>query len=131
MLSEARKKDPRASVLSLQLPGSSSSEAKAPSITDKTMEQMIDNLADQHLEEGDKQQALEIAKLGALAYPTSPIAYGVLCEAYADLNQKDLARESGKKALEVLSADTVYPEQVHVAVKQDVEEILKKLDAAK
>lgn len=128
-LSEARQKDPRASLVSPQmLAESGGNDRKA---LETTMEQMVDSLANDYFDGGEVKQAMEIAKLGVLAYPTSPIAYAVLSESYQSQGQKDLARQNAQKALEVLSSDTVYQQNIHDAVKVGVQEILKELDSGK
>ena len=89
-------------------------------------QRMLDSLANDHINDGDVQQALEISKLDAFAYPNSPIAYGVLAEAYLDRGQKDLARQNAEKALQLLPLDKVYSSDFHDAIKADIEDILKK-----
>lgn len=108
-LSAARQKDP-----------------KAPFV----QQQMVDHLANEHVAAGDINQALEIAKLDVLAYPNSPVAYGVLCQVYLAQGQKDLARQNAQKALEVLPQDTAYPQNVHDAIKVGLEQILKRIESA-
>lgn len=108
-LTDARQKDPKAPFL---------------------QQQMLDHLANEHVAAGDTKQALEIAKLDVFAYPTSPVGYGVLCEAYLAQGQKDLARQNAQKALEVLPQDTAYPQNVHDAIKAGLEQILKRIDSA-
>jgi dienelactone hydrolase len=106
-----------------KLKESRESNAKAPFID----QQMIDYMANEHFEAGDVQQAVEISKLDIFAYPNSPVAYGVLAEAYLTQGQKDLARQNVQKALEVLPMDKVYPLNAHEAIKAGLDEILKGL----
>jgi len=89
------------------------------------MRQMIDSVADEHFEVGDVKQSLEIAKLDALAYPDSPLAYALLSQAYASEGEKDLARRDAQKALELLPSDKFYEPNVHDGIKEAVQEILK------
>jgi Tfp pilus assembly protein PilF len=73
-----------------KLKESRESNAKTPFMD----QQMIDYMANEHFEAGDVQQAVEISKLDIFAYPNSPVAYGVLAEAYLAQGQKDLARQN-------------------------------------
>jgi len=122
-LSAARQKDPKASLVTAQIIAQSAE--KDPRALETRMRQMIDSVADEHFEVGDVKQSLEIAKLDALAYPDSPLAYALLSQAYASEGEKDLARRDAQKALELLPSDKFYEPNVHDGIKEAVQEILK------
>lgn len=126
-LSAARQKDPTASLVTPRMIGESTE--KNPKTLATGMQQMIDQIADQHFEAGDVQQSLEIAKLDALAYPNSPAAYFLLSQAYASEGQKNLAQQDAHKALELLPSDKVYGPELHEEIKKAIQDILKKSDA--
>ncbi|HKP10549.1 MAG TPA: serine hydrolase [Blastocatellia bacterium] len=64
-------------------------------------EQEINGLADQLLRDGKTTEAIEILKLNVGAYPQSSAAYNSLGEAYVAAEQKELAIQALKKALEL------------------------------
>lgn len=123
-LSAARQKDPKASLLTPQMIAESTE--KNPKTLETGIQQMIDQIADQHFEAGDVKQSLEIAKLDALAYPNSPAAYVFLAQAYASEGQKNLARQDAQKTLELLPTDKLYGPYIHEEFKEAAQEILKR-----
>jgi dienelactone hydrolase len=125
-LSAARQKDPKASLVTPQIVAES--KEKNPTTLGTRMQQMIDQIADQHFEAGDVKQSLEIAKLDALAYPNSPAAYFLLSQAYASEGEKNQARQDAQKALELLPSDKLYGPDIHEEIKEAVQDILKELD---
>lgn len=127
-LSTARQKDPKASLVTAQIIAESTE--KDPKVLESRMRQMIDSIADQHFDAGDVKQSLEIAKLDALAYPNSPLAYAFLSQAYASEGEKDLARQNAQKALELLPSDKFYEPNVHDGIKEAVQDILRPSNAA-
>ncbi len=127
-LSAAQQKDPKASLVTAQMIAEST--AKDPKALETRMQQMIDSVADENFAAGDVKQSLEIAKLDVLAYPNSPMAYALLSRAYASGGEKGLARQNAQKALELLPSDKIYKPDVHDAIKEAVQKILKQLDAA-
>ena len=122
-LSAARQKDPKASPVTAQIIAESTE--KDPTILENRMRQMIDQVADEHFDAGDVKQSLEIAKLDALAYPNSPVAYALLSVGYASEGEKDLARRDARKALELLPSDKFYEPNVHDRIKAGLQDILK------
>jgi len=56
----------------------------------------------EHMQSGDTKGAVEIMKLNAAAYPSSPNVYDSLADAYLADGQRDLARRNAEKALEHL-----------------------------
>lgn len=107
-LSEARRRDPKASLFS---------------------EAMVNLLGYEHLQSGDNKGAVEILKLNAVAYPNSPNVYDSLSDAYLADGQNDLARKNAKKALELLKSDTTDPEAQRKAIQESAETKLKQLGA--
>ncbi|MGC1107866.1 MAG: alpha/beta fold hydrolase [Candidatus Acidiferrales bacterium] len=126
-LSEARQKDPKASLVMPQIVAESTD--KNQKTLETGMQQTIDEIGDEHFEAGDVKQSLEIAKLDALAYPNSPAAYFLLSQAYASQGQKNLARQDAEKALALLPSDKLYGPDIHEEIKEAVQDILKQLDA--
>jgi dienelactone hydrolase len=105
-LNEARQRDPKATIFS---------------------EALVNFMGYEHLLGGDTQGAVAILKLNAAAYPTSPNAYDSLADAYLAVGQKDLARQSCKRALSLLSSDTVDTEQRKNLIQASSEQKLKQL----
>jgi dienelactone hydrolase len=126
-LSAARQKDPKASLVTAQMIAESTE--KDPKALEARMQQMIDSAADEQFDAGGVRQSLEIAKLDALAYPNSPLAYALVAQAYASEGQADLARQNAHKALELLPSDKVYEPKVHDGIKEALEDILKPSNA--
>lgn len=126
-LSVARQKEPKASLVTPQMIAESTE--KNPKTVETRMQQMIDEIADDHFEAKDVKQSLEIAKLDAFAYPNSAAAYFLLSQAYASKGQKNLARQDAQKALELLPSDKLYGPNIHKEIKEAVQDILKHLDA--
>ena len=88
-------------------------------------EDMVNLIGYEHLQAGDIKGAIEILKLNAMAYPNSPNVYDSLGDAYLADGQKELARQSAKKALELLPSDTADPQQRRDAIKASAEKKLK------
>jgi pimeloyl-ACP methyl ester carboxylesterase len=93
-------------------------------------EPLLEQLAGEQFEAKNLQQALEIMKLAATAYPDVPNVYDDLAEIYLAEGQKDLARQNAKKALELLPKDTVDPQSVRDMIKASAEQKLKQLNSA-
>jgi dienelactone hydrolase len=106
MLADARQKDPKAVVFP---------------------EVVVNVMGYEHLQTGDTKEAVEIMKLNATAFPSSPNVYDSLADAYVADGQKDLARQNAKKALELLSTDTTDAPDRREAIKQSAEQKLKQL----
>ncbi len=109
MLEGARQHDPRATLFS---------------------EPVVNFVGYEHLQSGDTKGAVEILKLNAVAYPDSPNVYDSLSDAYLANGQKDLARDSAKKALEHLASDTADPKERREGIRASAEQKLKQLGDA-
>jgi len=105
-LAEARKHDPKAALFS---------------------EDIVNLLGYEHMQAGDIKGGIEILKLNAQAFPNSPNVYDSLSDAYLADGQKDLARQNAKKTLELLAADTTYPEDQRKAIRDNAQQKLKQL----
>ncbi len=93
-------------------------------------EAMVNFMGYERLQSGDVQGAIEIFKLNVAAYPDSPNVYDSLGDAYLADGQKELARENARKALELLSSDTVDDTQRREAIKNSAEQKLEQLGDA-
>lgn len=98
-------------------------DPKAPFLS----EYIMDEFAYEHEQAGDNGQAVEIMKLAAAAYPNSPNVYDNLGDAYLAAGEKNLARKSEQKALELLPSDKAFTPEQHAAITASAEEKLKKL----
>ena len=85
----------------------------------------------EHMQAGDSKGAVEILKLNAMAYPTSPNVYDSLSDAYLADGQKDLALREAKRAVELLANDTVDAEQRRNDIRESAEQKIKQLTATK
>jgi Flp pilus assembly protein TadD len=79
----------------------------------------------EHIQAGDIKGAIEIFKLNATAYPNSPNTYDSLADSYVAAGQRDLARQSAQKALDLLASDTVDPESRKKLIRESAEQKLK------
>jgi dienelactone hydrolase len=93
-------------------------------------EAIVNILGYEHMQLGDTKGAVEILKLNAAAYPSSPNVYDSLSDAYLANGQKDAARDNAKKALELLASDTTDPEPLRKAIQDSAEGKLKQLGTA-
>jgi dienelactone hydrolase len=109
MFAEARQRDPKAVVFS---------------------EAIMNRMGYEHLQSGDTKGAVEILKLNVTAYPNSANVYDSVADAYLADQQKDLARENAKKALEHLASDTTDSEARRNGIKDSAEQKLKELGEA-
>ena len=91
-------------------------------------EAIVNVIGYEHLASGDNKGAIEILKLNAMAYPNSPNVYDSLGDAYLADGQKELAKQSARKALEVLATDTSDPEALRNGIRDSAEQKLKQLD---
>lgn len=110
MLQEARQRDPHATLFP---------------------EAIVNLLGYEHLQSGDTAGAVEILKLNVDAFPNSPNAYDSLSDAYLAAGQKDLARQSVQRALDLLPSDTTDPQDFRDQLKAADEAKLKQLAAPK
>ena len=82
----------------------------------------------EHVQLGDTVGAIEILKLNAAAYPTSPNAYDSLSDAYLAAGQKDLALTNAKKALELIADDKSDTEQRRNGIRDNAAQKVKQLE---
>ena len=106
-LNEAREHDPKAMLLP---------------------EAIVNLVGYEHLGSGDNKGAIEIMKLNAMGYPNSPNVYDSLGDAYLADGQKDLAKQTARKALELLATDTTDPEALRNGIRDSAQQKLKQLD---
>jgi dienelactone hydrolase len=106
MLAEARQKDPKAELFP---------------------EAVVNIMGYEHMQSGHIKASLEILKLNAAAFPSSPNVYDSLGDAYLADGQKDLARENAKKALDLLPSDTADNRQTKDGIRASAEAKLKQL----
>lgn len=90
-------------------------------------ELVLNRIAYDHLQSGDKKGAIAILKLNASLYPDSPNVYDSLGDAYLADGQNDLARQNSQKAIELLAHDTTDPEDRRKAIRENAEMKLKQL----
>lgn len=110
MLEEARRKDPKATPFP---------------------EGIVNQLAYERLQSGDTKGAVELARLNVTAFPESPNAYDSLSDAYLADGQRDLAKQTAQKALEMLASNTTEPPDRRELIKQSAEQKLKQLSDKK
>ncbi len=90
-------------------------------------QELLNRVGYEHLATADPQGAVQIFQLNATAFPNSPNVYDSLADAYLASGQKDLARQSAKKVLELLPADTTDSEPRRKEIKESAEQKLKQL----
>jgi dienelactone hydrolase len=89
---------------------------------------VVNLLGYEHIQLGDTNGAVEILRLNAIAYPSSPNVYDSLSDAYLAAGRKDLALQNAKMALALLSDDKTDTEQRRNAIRESAEQKLKQLD---
>lgn len=102
------------------------SDSKAVLFSEAT----VNILGYEHMQAGDVKGAIEILKLNAEAFPDSPNVYDSLGDVYLVDGQKELARQSSQKALEMLASDSADDEPRKQAIRQSAEQKLKQLGSA-
>lgn len=85
----------------------------------------------EHMQAGDIKGAVEILKLNAMVYPTSPNVYDSLSDAYLADGQQALALQGAKRAVELLGNDTADAEQRRNDIRESAEQKIKQLTATK
>jgi dienelactone hydrolase len=85
-------------------------------------EAILNRVGYDHLQSGNKQDAIGILKLNASLYPQSPNAYDSLADAYLADGQNDLARQNTQKALELLATDTTDSEGRRKEIRESAEQ---------
>jgi hypothetical protein len=93
-------------------------------------ENIVNLLAYERLQARDAKAAIDMLKLNAEAFPNSPNVYDSLSDAYLADDQKDVAREYAKKALDKLTSDSTDSPQRKNAIKESAEKKLKELGDA-
>jgi dienelactone hydrolase len=91
-------------------------------------EAILNRVGYDHLQSGDRQDAIGILKLNASLYPQSPNAYDSLGDAYLADGQNDLARQNTQKALELLATDTTDSEGRRKEIRDSAEQKRKQLE---
>ena len=108
-LEEARQRDPKAVLFA---------------------EVVVNLIGYEHLQSGDAKGAVEILKLNAAAFPSSPNVFDSLGDAYLAAGERELARQSSQKALDLLASDTSDPDERRKLIRISAEEKLKQLGGA-
>jgi dienelactone hydrolase len=107
MLKEARAKDPKAQLFP---------------------EDIVNGTGYEHLQAGDTKGAVAILKLNVEAHPDSANAYDSVSDAYLADGQRELARQSARKALELLPTDPTQDDRRRKGIKASAENKLKQLE---
>ncbi|HEX6737912.1 MAG TPA: alpha/beta hydrolase [Vicinamibacteria bacterium] len=92
-------------------------------------EGMMNLLGYERLQAGQMQDAIELFKMNAEAYPTSANTYDSLGDAYVAAGQNEDARKASEKCLELLPADKL-DDAAKKAIRQSAEQKLEKLKPA-
>jgi len=92
---------------------------------------IVNLLGYEHMQSGDIKGAVEILKLNAIAYPNSPNVYDSLSDAYVADDQKDMALQNAKRAVELLAKDTTDTEQRRNAIRESAEQKINQLTPTK
>lgn len=90
-------------------------------------EGIVNQLGYEHMLSGDTKGAIDILKLNVTAYPESANAYDSLGDAYVADGQRDLAKQSAQKALELLASDSNTPEDRKKLIRESAEQKIKQL----
>ena len=109
MLKEARARDPKAQLFS---------------------EDIVNGTGYEHLQAGDTKGAVAILKLNVEAYPDSANVYDSVSDAYLADGQRELARQSARRALELLPTDPTQDDRRRKGIKASAESKLKQLEEA-
>lgn len=79
----------------------------------------------EHSQAGDHEGAIEIFKLIVAAYPESPNAYDSLADGYLAAGQKDLAKQTAQKAIDLLATDKTETDARKKLIRESAEQKLK------
>jgi tetratricopeptide (TPR) repeat protein len=93
-------------------------------------EEIVNLIGYGYLQAGDTKYAVEVMKLNVSAFPESPNAYDSLSDVYLADGQKELARQSATKAIELLANDTTDPQARRDAIRDNAQLKLKQLGQA-
>ena len=105
-LEDVRRKDPRAAA---------------------SLEFTINLIGYEHLQTGDIKGAIEIFRFNVENYPGSANAYDSLGDAYLAGGQNDLALQSSRKAIDLLSSDASLDAQRRNDIRESAEQKIKQL----
>ncbi len=94
-------------------------------------ENVLNAIGYQMLQDSRIREALEIFKLNVAAYPESANVYDSLGDAYEANGQKDMARQSAEKTLELLAKDTTLNEAAKAPIRNSAEAKLQRLKEQK
>jgi dienelactone hydrolase len=87
---------------------------------------IVNQLAYTRLQNGDKDDAIELFRLNVEAFPTSANAYDSLADGYIARGQNDLALAAQEKCLQLLPADTLN-EEFRTLLRRGAEQKIAKL----
>ena len=90
-------------------------------------EAIVNIIGYEHLQTGDVEGAVEIMDLNVTAFPQSPNAHDSLADALLAAGQKDRARRSATRALELLASDTSEPPARRTLIRESAEQKLTQL----
>jgi dienelactone hydrolase len=92
---------------------------------------IVNLLGYEHIQSGDIKGAVEILRLNATAYPNSPNVYDSLSDAYLADDQKEMALQNAKRAVELLANDTADAEQRRNDIRESAEQKINQLTPTK
>jgi tetratricopeptide (TPR) repeat protein len=90
-------------------------------------EAIVNIIGYEHLQDGDVDGALAIMELNVTAFPQSANAHDSLADALLAAGQKDGARQSATRALELLASDTTEPPARRALIRESAEQKLTQL----
>jgi pimeloyl-ACP methyl ester carboxylesterase len=90
-------------------------------------EAIMNRIAYGSLAAGDIEGAIALFQMNVAVYPNSPNVYDSLGDAYLADGQKDLARQSAQKALELLASDTTDDARRRDDIRESAQQKLKQL----
>jgi pimeloyl-ACP methyl ester carboxylesterase len=90
-------------------------------------EEVVTIMGYEHLRAGETKLAVEIMKLGVVAYPESADASDSLSDAYLADGQIDRARKSAERALSLLASDTTDSAARRAVIRDSAQQKLKQL----
>jgi dienelactone hydrolase len=90
-------------------------------------EAIVNIMGYEHLQNADVDGAVEIMTLNVTAFPQSPNAHDSLADALLAAGQEERARQSAKRALELLASDTNDPPERRTLIRESAEQKLAQL----
>lgn len=91
-------------------------------------EDIVNGTGYEHLQAGDTKGAVAILKLNVEAHPDSANVYDSVSDAYLADGQRELARQSARKALELLPTDPTQDDRRRKGIKSSAENKLRQLE---